>query len=197
MCSFYLEPECLGLKALREDSRAHIAIRMPQGNSCQVLTDGKSTSQSQLSYLYLSFSTRHFCQNQASAPSFCLDAGSLPRMVLEDESPSPTQGQLVQQPAAVQGYWPDDDSWLDATVLEAYEDGSWLIMWAEDSSESVLPADYVRIAREVLLVNAAEEDEAGEISDFSDSDVDLPDDSESNWYNSDARCQAVACFWSV
>eukprot|EP00418_Pyrodinium_bahamense_P087002 CAMPEP_0179052960 /NCGR_PEP_ID=MMETSP0796-20121207/22024_1 /TAXON_ID=73915 /ORGANISM="Pyrodinium bahamense, Strain pbaha01" /LENGTH=1127 /DNA_ID=CAMNT_0020749537 /DNA_START=83 /DNA_END=3469 /DNA_ORIENTATION=- len=44
----------------------------------------------------------------------------------------------------IEGYWPDDDTWLPATLLEEYEDGSYRISWAEDQSESDVPADYVR-----------------------------------------------------
>jgi len=45
---------------------------------------------------------------------------------------------------ACEGYWPDDDTWLGATVSEVYEDGSYRITWSQDSSESDVPADYVR-----------------------------------------------------
>lgn len=45
---------------------------------------------------------------------------------------------------AVKAYWPDDDEWMDATIIEQYEDGSWHISWSADGSESDVPADYVR-----------------------------------------------------
>lgn len=45
----------------------------------------------------------------------------------------------------VDGYWPDDDTWLPATVAEIYDDGSLRIIW-EDSSQSDVPADYIRMA---------------------------------------------------
>jgi len=44
----------------------------------------------------------------------------------------------------VDGYWPDDDEWLEATLNEMYEDGTFRIAWASDGSESDVPADYVR-----------------------------------------------------
>mmetsp|Transcript_72499 Transcript_72499/g.125766 ORF Transcript_72499/g.125766 Transcript_72499/m.125766 type:complete len:1100 (-) Transcript_72499:169-3468(-) len=55
-----------------------------------------------------------------------------------------------KQPAAlavgdtIEGYWPDDDTWLSAALLEIYEDGSYKIAWDSDNSESDVPADYVR-----------------------------------------------------
>eukprot|EP00929_Paragymnodinium_shiwhaense_P034889 TRINITY_DN18928_c0_g1_i1.p1 TRINITY_DN18928_c0_g1~~TRINITY_DN18928_c0_g1_i1.p1 ORF type:complete len:1100 (+),score=321.71 TRINITY_DN18928_c0_g1_i1:76-3375(+) len=44
----------------------------------------------------------------------------------------------------VEGYWPDDDDWLEATLMEVLEDGSYKIIWASDGSESDVPNDYVR-----------------------------------------------------
>eukprot|EP00413_Alexandrium_margalefii_P009473 CAMPEP_0204544278 /NCGR_PEP_ID=MMETSP0661-20131031/20427_1 /ASSEMBLY_ACC=CAM_ASM_000606 /TAXON_ID=109239 /ORGANISM="Alexandrium margalefi, Strain AMGDE01CS-322" /LENGTH=215 /DNA_ID=CAMNT_0051551047 /DNA_START=11 /DNA_END=655 /DNA_ORIENTATION=- len=46
---------------------------------------------------------------------------------------------------ACEGYWPDDDTWLSATLAEQYEDGSFRIVWTDDQSESDVPADYVRV----------------------------------------------------
>merc|ERR1712187_283142 len=34
----------------------------------------------------------------------------------------------------VECYWPDDDEWLPATVINAHEDGSWTIAWCADGS---------------------------------------------------------------
>mmetsp|Transcript_54415 Transcript_54415/g.117774 ORF Transcript_54415/g.117774 Transcript_54415/m.117774 type:complete len:1106 (-) Transcript_54415:24-3341(-) len=45
---------------------------------------------------------------------------------------------------AVEGYWPDDDEWLPATLSEVLEDGSYRIVWDADASESDVPHDYVR-----------------------------------------------------
>lgn len=44
----------------------------------------------------------------------------------------------------VEAYWPDDDTWILATIVGMREDGSWLITWMEDGSQSEVPADYVR-----------------------------------------------------
>eukprot|EP00927_Polykrikos_kofoidii_P052226 TRINITY_DN45_c2_g1_i1.p1 TRINITY_DN45_c2_g1~~TRINITY_DN45_c2_g1_i1.p1 ORF type:complete len:1126 (+),score=236.17 TRINITY_DN45_c2_g1_i1:70-3447(+) len=44
----------------------------------------------------------------------------------------------------VESFWPDDETWLKATVTVVYEDGSFQIAWAEDGSESDVPVDYVR-----------------------------------------------------
>jgi len=49
---------------------------------------------------------------------------------------------------AVEGYWPEDDTWLPASVLEVHPDGSVTIAWDEDGSQSSVPADYVRSAAE-------------------------------------------------
>lgn len=43
----------------------------------------------------------------------------------------------------IEGYWPDDDDWLAATLGMQHEDGSYRIVW-EDGSESDVPNDYVR-----------------------------------------------------
>jgi len=47
--------------------------------------------------------------------------------------------------AAVEGYWPEDDTWLPATVDVVHLDGSLSIIW-EDASQSDVPVDYVRMA---------------------------------------------------
>lgn len=45
----------------------------------------------------------------------------------------------------IEAYWPDDDTWLPATLSEVYDDGtSYKIVWTSDGSESDVPADYVR-----------------------------------------------------
>mmetsp|Transcript_97886 Transcript_97886/g.281220 ORF Transcript_97886/g.281220 Transcript_97886/m.281220 type:complete len:783 (+) Transcript_97886:91-2439(+) len=51
----------------------------------------------------------------------------------------------------VEGYWPDDDTWLPASINLVHADGSFSICWAEDGSLSDVPADYVRqLQREPL-----------------------------------------------
>jgi len=52
---------------------------------------------------------------------------------------------------AVEGYWPDDDEWLAATVSEEHDDGSFRIVWEADASESDVPANYVRRLDDVGL----------------------------------------------
>lgn len=52
--------------------------------------------------------------------------------------------QPLQIGGEIEAYWPDDDTWLPATLSAAYEDGSYQIMWASDASQSDVPADYVR-----------------------------------------------------
>jgi len=59
-------------------------------------------------------------------------------------APAPRASSTPAPGDEVEGYWPDDDTWLQATVAEEYEDGSWRIVWTEDQSESDVPADYVR-----------------------------------------------------
>lgn len=50
----------------------------------------------------------------------------------------PNEGDVVE------AFWPDDETWLEATVTQVSEDGSFRIVWAMDDSESDVPADYVR-----------------------------------------------------
>ena len=45
---------------------------------------------------------------------------------------------------AVEGYWPEDDTWLPATVDEVHPDGSLRIIWGDSSTQSEVPADYIR-----------------------------------------------------
>lgn len=105
-CSFCSKPGCVEFEEQNEDSLAHFTIGTPQRTGCQV---------------------------QVGAPSFCLSAGDLPRVVLDGENLSPNRGQLVEL--------------------------------------------------------ATEEDETGAdaVSDFSDSELDLPDESEFNWYTRNVR----------
>jgi len=42
----------------------------------------------------------------------------------------------------VEAYWPDDDRWLPAEIVEELMGGWYRIHW--DGAESVVPADYVR-----------------------------------------------------
>mmetsp|Transcript_39128 Transcript_39128/g.112968 ORF Transcript_39128/g.112968 Transcript_39128/m.112968 type:complete len:1129 (+) Transcript_39128:40-3426(+) len=58
---------------------------------------------------------------------------------VRQKATTPTVGEPVE------GYWPDDDTWLSATLAEEYEDGSYRIVWTDDQSESDVPADYVRV----------------------------------------------------
>jgi len=51
---------------------------------------------------------------------------------------APNEGDVVE------AFWPDDDMWLEATVTQVFDDGSYRIAWAMDDSESDVPADYVR-----------------------------------------------------
>jgi len=64
--------------------------------------------------------------------------GGIRAAVTKKRKPPPGVGDEVV------GFWPDDDTWLPASVTEVYEDGSYKIAWAEDGSESDVPADYVR-----------------------------------------------------
>mmetsp|Transcript_25236 Transcript_25236/g.58790 ORF Transcript_25236/g.58790 Transcript_25236/m.58790 type:complete len:712 (-) Transcript_25236:59-2194(-) len=45
---------------------------------------------------------------------------------------------------AVEAYWPDDNTWLPATVDTIHPDGSLTVAWDQDGSLSEVPADYVR-----------------------------------------------------
>eukprot|EP00435_Cladocopium_sp_Y103_P052905 s2085_g16.t1 len=51
---------------------------------------------------------------------------------------APNEGDVVE------AFWPDDEMWLEATVTQVFDDGSYRIAWAMDDSESDVPADYVR-----------------------------------------------------
>jgi len=44
----------------------------------------------------------------------------------------------------VECYWPDDDTWLPATVLNAQAEGTYVVTWDADESQSKVPADYLR-----------------------------------------------------
>lgn len=46
--------------------------------------------------------------------------------------------------AIVEGYWPDDDTWLPASVVAVHDDGSMTIAWDDGATQSQVPADYVR-----------------------------------------------------
>ena len=53
--------------------------------------------------------------------------------------------QRAMEPGDIcEGYWPDDDTWLAASVSEVYTDGSFRIVWESDSCESDVPMDYLR-----------------------------------------------------
>lgn len=53
-------------------------------------------------------------------------------------------GDLFVSGEEVECYWPDDDSWLLATVVKVHADGSMKIRWVDDPSLSDVPTDYVR-----------------------------------------------------
>lgn len=57
---------------------------------------------------------------------------------LVSSRPPPVAGDVVE------AYWPDDSTWLEATLEEVYEDGSYRVVWSGDSSQSDVPCDYVR-----------------------------------------------------
>jgi len=59
----------------------------------------------------------------------------------------------------VEAYWPDDDTWLAASLLAKRGDGTLSIAWEEDGSVSEVPADYVRVSRRGLGKTAAERSE--------------------------------------
>jgi len=44
----------------------------------------------------------------------------------------------------VEAYWPEDDTWLPATISHVLALGQVKISWASDGSSSNVPADYVR-----------------------------------------------------
>jgi len=64
---------------------------------------------------------------------------------------------------AIEAYWPDDDTWLPATVRAVHTGGSLSIAWA-DGSESEVPSDYARhpgaISDEEAEVQLVEEERA-------------------------------------
>lgn len=53
--------------------------------------------------------------------------------------------QTFAQGEEVEGFWPDDDSWLAASVLKALNSGDYRIKWAEDGTESIVPPDFLRL----------------------------------------------------
>ena len=44
----------------------------------------------------------------------------------------------------VQAYWPEDEEYLLATIIEEHDDGSFQIVWDADGSESHIQADYLQ-----------------------------------------------------
>mmetsp|Transcript_64797 Transcript_64797/g.182810 ORF Transcript_64797/g.182810 Transcript_64797/m.182810 type:complete len:372 (-) Transcript_64797:46-1161(-) len=44
----------------------------------------------------------------------------------------------------VESYWPDDDTWLLASVLKLESNGEYRVKWTEDETESIVPPDYIR-----------------------------------------------------
>jgi len=59
----------------------------------------------------------------------------------------------------VEAYWPDDDTWLAASLLAKRGDGTLSIAWEEDGSVSEVPADYVRPSSPGPCKTAAEQGE--------------------------------------
>jgi len=45
----------------------------------------------------------------------------------------------------VEGYWPENNTWLPAELAEVHPDGSCRVLWTEDASQSDLPVEYVRL----------------------------------------------------
>eukprot|EP00927_Polykrikos_kofoidii_P074228 TRINITY_DN70209_c0_g1_i1.p1 TRINITY_DN70209_c0_g1~~TRINITY_DN70209_c0_g1_i1.p1 ORF type:complete len:181 (-),score=54.18 TRINITY_DN70209_c0_g1_i1:220-762(-) len=46
--------------------------------------------------------------------------------------------------SAIEAYWPDDDTWIPATLKKVNKDGSLAIVWEDGSESGELPADYAR-----------------------------------------------------
>mmetsp|Transcript_37356 Transcript_37356/g.115181 ORF Transcript_37356/g.115181 Transcript_37356/m.115181 type:complete len:746 (-) Transcript_37356:60-2297(-) len=68
---------------------------------------------------------------------------------VEEEAPAEVLvpgGEALAAGDGVEGYWPDDDAWLPATIQVEHEDGTLTITWDQDGSQSDVPADYVRKA---------------------------------------------------
>jgi len=53
-------------------------------------------------------------------------------------------GLTLEPGAEIEAYWPEDDTWLPATVIHVLTHGQVKISWASDGSSSNVPADYVR-----------------------------------------------------
>jgi len=53
-------------------------------------------------------------------------------------------GFTLEPGAEIEAYWPEDDTWLPATVVHVLTHGQVKISWASDGSSSNVPADYVR-----------------------------------------------------
>merc|ERR1712046_480607 len=60
-------------------------------------------------------------------------------VVLENDAGSAT----ITVGENVEAYWPDDDSWLPATIQNVSING-YEILWDEDGTASQVPMDYVR-----------------------------------------------------
>mmetsp|Transcript_157673 Transcript_157673/g.279596 ORF Transcript_157673/g.279596 Transcript_157673/m.279596 type:complete len:369 (-) Transcript_157673:54-1160(-) len=65
-----------------------------------------------------------------------------------DEEPHAEEDALAEVPLTVgdevEAYWPEDDTWLPATIKKVHLDGSLLIVWEDGGDQSDVPADYVR-----------------------------------------------------
>lgn len=44
----------------------------------------------------------------------------------------------------IEAYWPDEDTWLPATLVRTLANGDMMITWDEDGSTSTVPSDYIR-----------------------------------------------------
>merc|ERR1712113_1096876 len=77
------------------------------------------------------------------------DISELPpaKRVRVTKSDDPVNGDLghLRIGASVVGFWPEDETWLPATIIDIVDDGC-KVEWTADGSESELPSEYVRAA---------------------------------------------------
>eukprot|EP00929_Paragymnodinium_shiwhaense_P045673 TRINITY_DN23303_c0_g1_i1.p1 TRINITY_DN23303_c0_g1~~TRINITY_DN23303_c0_g1_i1.p1 ORF type:complete len:182 (+),score=59.98 TRINITY_DN23303_c0_g1_i1:60-605(+) len=62
----------------------------------------------------------------------------------------------------IEAYWPDDDTWLPATLQAVNDDGTLTIEWEDGAISEALPADYARRPGEGDEAAAAEAEGADE-----------------------------------
>lgn len=63
------------------------------------------------------------------------------------EAPAVAPSAGLAKGAAVEAYWPEDGSWLPATVRQLRNDGQVDVDWVEEDSMSTMPRDHVRLRR--------------------------------------------------